>query len=53
VESPRELVGVALKTLGLSFNSRLEDFDDAGVTLEQLEERLQALHGQVLLRILP
>ncbi len=53
MESPRELVGVALKTLGLSFNSRLEDFDDAGVTLEQLEERLQALHGQVLLRILP
>ena len=51
VESPRELVGVALKTLGLSFNSRLEDLDDAGVTLEQLEERLKALYGQVLFGI--
>ena len=46
IESPRELVGVALKTLGLSYNARLEDFDDAGVTLDQLEERLKALHRQ-------
>ncbi len=46
VESPRELVGVALKTLGLPYNARLEDFDDAGVTLEQLEDRLKALHRQ-------
>ena len=46
-ESPRELVGVALPTLGLSYYSRLDDFNDAGVTQEQLEERLRALHRQV------
>ena len=46
-ESPRELVGVALKTLGLSYNSRPSDLARAGVSVAALQERLRLLHSQV------
>lgn len=46
-DSPRELVGVALKTLGLSYNSRASDLRSAGVTVKELRERLRLLHSQV------
>lgn len=46
-DSPRELVGVALKTLGMSYNSRPSDLARAGISVHALRERLQELHGQV------
>lgn len=46
-DSPRELVGVALKTLGMSYNGRPSDLARAGITLHALQERLKELHEQV------
>lgn len=48
-DSPREFVGVALKTLGLPFNCSQAQLKASGVTLPQLKERLQQLQQQVTL----
>jgi spermidine/putrescine-binding protein len=47
VDSPRELVGVALKTLGLPFNARAADLRAAGVTPQDLGARVKLLRQQV------
>ena len=52
-DSPREFVGVALKTLGLPFNCSQAQLKASGVTLPQLKERLQQLRQQVTLHCFP
>lgn len=49
IDSTREFVGVALKTLGLSFNSSAQDIRRAGVTEQQLKDRVLLLRGQLKL----
>lgn len=48
-ESPRELVGIALKTLGLPFNATAADVRRAGVSRDALRERVSALRAQARL----
>ena len=52
-DSPREFVGVALKTLGLPFNCSQAQLKASGVTVPQLKERLQQLRQQVTLYCSP
>ena len=52
-DSPREFVGVALKTLGLPFNCSQAQLKASGVTLGQVQERLQQLRQQVILHCPP
>ena len=52
-DSPREFVGVALKTLGLPFNCSQAQLQASGVTVPQLKERLQQLRQQVTLHRSP
>jgi putative spermidine/putrescine transport system substrate-binding protein len=47
MESPRELVGVALKTLGLGYNARRADLAAAGASVEDLRTRIKQLCAQV------
>ncbi len=47
LDSPRELVGVALKTLGLPYNCTDSQLRKSGVSLQQLQRRLQQLRDQV------
>ena len=46
-DSSREFLAIALRTLGLSANTRASDLPSAsGVTVEQLQQRLIDLRGQ-------
>ncbi|KAL3137083.1 hypothetical protein ABBQ32_006668 [Trebouxia sp. C0010 RCD-2024] len=47
LDSPREFVGVGLKTLGLPFNCSQAQLEASGITVGQLKERLQQLRLQV------
>ena len=47
VDSPREFVGVALKTLGLGFNASAADLRAAGVGERELQSRVEQLRRQV------
>lgn len=46
-DSPREFVGVGLKTLGLPFNCSPAQLEASGITLGQLKDRLRQLRQQV------
>lgn len=46
-DSPREFVGVALKTLGLPYNCTHTQLQESGVSLQQLKQRLKRLGDQV------
>lgn len=46
-DTPREFVGVALKTLGLPFNCSHTQLKASGVTTQQLADRLYQLRQQV------
>jgi hypothetical protein len=48
-DSPRELVGIALKTLGLPFNATATEARRCGVTPDALRERVSALRAQARL----
>lgn len=48
-EAPRDLVGIALKTLGLPFRATAQDMERAGVSAEDLRARVQELRRQTLL----
>ena len=52
-DSPREFVGVALKTLGLPFNCSQAQLKASGITVPHLKERLQQLWQQVMLHCSP
>lgn len=47
IDSPRELVGVALKTLGLRYNASIEEMAACGVTEADLASRVRQLARQV------
>lgn len=47
VDSPREFLGVAAKTLGLPLNASAQDMQRRGVSAAQLRERVQQLRRQV------
>ncbi|KAG7666766.1 hypothetical protein KSW81_000539 [Nannochloris sp. 'desiccata'] len=47
IDSPRELVGVALKTLGLPYRATAADLASCGVTTADLIERVRKLVGQI------
>lgn len=47
VDSPREFVGAALKTLGAGFNSRAADLADAGLSRADLAAQVDRLRQQV------
>lgn len=47
VDSPREFVGVAFKTLGLPFNASPADVQKAGLSPANVKERVAALRKQV------
>ena len=47
VDSPREFVGAALKTLGLDINATSTHMQRRGVTSAQLQQRLDQLRSQV------
>lgn len=49
LDSPREFVGVALKTLGLPYNCTYTQLQNSAITLQQLQQRLQQLRNQVRL----
>ncbi|KAK9817763.1 hypothetical protein WJX72_001828 [[Myrmecia] bisecta] len=49
MDSPREFVGVALKTLGLPFNARARDLAAHGLTVEDVRRRIEQLREQVRL----
>jgi len=46
MDSPRELVGIALKTLGLSYNSSITDMRHCGVSQEDVVRRVAVLVSQ-------
>eukprot|EP00892_Ulva_mutabilis_P001323 jgi/Ulvmu1/11191/UM072_0027.1 len=46
VNSPRDFIGAAAKSLGLPYNVTPDDLRAAGVSEAQLTERARALHGQ-------
>lgn len=47
LDSARDFVGAAAKTLGLSFNASAADMARCGVSEERLLQRCRALRGQV------
>ena len=47
IDSPRELVGVALKTLGLPYRATAADLASCGITTSDLIERVRKLVGQI------
>ena len=47
IDSPRELVGVALKTLGLPYRATADDLASCGITPADLTERVRKLVGQI------
>ncbi|CAL8462508.1 g2041 [Coccomyxa elongata] len=47
VDSPREFVGAALKSLGARFNTRAADLASAGISEADLAERVDRLRQQV------
>jgi spermidine/putrescine-binding protein len=47
VDSPRELVGAALKTLGVRFNSTPAQLIAAGITPQDVARRVDLLRRQV------
>ena len=47
VDTPRELVGAALKTLGFGLNASAAELAAAGVTAEDVRARVDALRRQV------
>jgi len=47
IDSPRELVGVALKTLGLPYRATADDLASCGITTADLTERVRKLAGQI------
>lgn len=47
MDSSRELVGVALKTLGLSFNTSARDLSKCGLTEEDVIRRVDQLASQI------
>ena len=47
IDSPREVVGIALKTLGLGYNATLSDITACGLREEDVAARLAALVGQI------
>ncbi|KAI3429510.1 hypothetical protein D9Q98_005599 [Chlorella vulgaris] len=47
MDSPRDVVGVALKTLGLPFNASASDIRRCGLTEEDVRSRVQRLVKQV------
>ena len=47
LDSSRELVGVALKTVGLPYNCTYSQLCKSDVSLQQLQQRLQQLRDQV------
>lgn len=49
LDSSRELVGVALKTVGLPYNCTYSQLCKSDVSLQQLQQRLQQLRDQVRL----
>lgn len=49
LDSPREFVGVALKTLGLPYNCTYAQLKASHITLQQLKQRLRQLYDQVRL----
>lgn len=46
MNSPRELVGIALKTLGLRYNSSVTEMKDCGVSTEDVRHRVSRLISQ-------
>jgi spermidine/putrescine-binding protein len=46
MDYPREFVGIALKTLGMSYNSSKTDLDACGIGYENVERRLRHLLSQ-------
>lgn len=46
LDHPREFVGIALKTLGVSYNANIETLAACGITKEQLAERVEHLAKQ-------
>lgn len=46
-DSPREFVGIALKTLGMGYNSTISDMKRCGIDENMLLERIKRLAGQV------
>ena len=47
LDSPRDFLGVAFKTLGLPFNCTFAQLKHSTVSLHQLQARVQQLHKQV------
>ncbi len=47
VDSPREFVGTALKSLGARFNTRAADLASAGISEADLADRVDRLRQQV------
>lgn len=47
LESPRELVGVALKTMGLGYNTKPAQVVSAGISMLELHDRVRLLCSQV------
>ena len=47
LDSARDFVGAAAKSLGLAFNASVADMTRCGVSEERLQERCRALRGQV------
>lgn len=50
LDSAREFVGVALKTLGLPYNCTYAQVKRAGLTWQQVKQRVRELHAQVQIR---
>lgn len=46
MDAPRELVGIALKTLGMSYNSSISDVRHCGISQEDVFQRVAALISQ-------
>ena len=46
MDSPREIVGIALKTLGMSYNSNVTDMKHCGVSEDDVMRRVAALVSQ-------
>jgi spermidine/putrescine-binding protein len=47
IDSPRELVGVALKTLGLPYRATASDLISCGLSRQDLIERVKKIVGQI------
>lgn len=53
IDSPRELVGAAVKTLGGRFNSTPAELAAAGITAQDVINRVDMLRRQVCHDLLP